>query len=315
MTSPSAPHEPRPVLRRSTIEVLRCYLAVLLFKRLTRHALPLFVRGGDIISWAPQALGSHEPQVAGLLEGFARDGHRDFLIDVGANIGLTSCQSGPAFARVEMFEPNPLCAGVLRTNAAIALDRVPHTVHPFGLGTRNERLTLRVPRNNWGGAYVVTPDNNYDNQTLLQKDGFTRDDPANYLTLEIEIREAVATFRDLFGRLSAAGARRGAVKIDVEGLESVVLRAIAETLPPELSLFIVFEHWGGGFDAGPLLAWFGPRATLRALVKSPSGAGSPLRKLWAIVVGGGQAFTLQPWAAGSESNDLVLEVRASAQVE
>jgi FkbM family methyltransferase len=312
MTSPTAPGAPRPILRRSTREALRCHLAVLLFKRLTRHALPLFVRGGDIISSAPQALGSHEPQVAGLLESFARDGHRDFLIDVGANIGLTSCQSGPKFARVEMFEPNPLCAGVLRTNAAIALDRTPHTVHPFGLGTRDERLTLRVPRNNWGGAYVVTPDNDYDCQTLLAKDGFTRDDAANYLTLGIEIRDAVETFRELFARLVEAGARRGAVKIDVEGLESVVLRAIAETTPPELSLFVVFEHWGGSFDAAPLLASFGERATLHALVKSPSGAHSALGKLWAIVASGGQAFVLQRWTSGSQANDLVLEVRARA---
>jgi len=296
------------VFRRSLFGALRSFIAIALFKRLTRVALPLFVRGGDIISAPPQALGAHEPQVAHLLERFAADGHRDFLIDVGANIGLISCQSGSAFGRVVMFEPNPLCVGILKVNSAIALDQTPHEVHPFGLGTNNEVLTLRVPKHNWGGAYVVSNDNTYDSSTLLQKDGLVHDDPAKYLTMDIEIRDAVQVFSDLFGRLLAAGARHGAVKIDVEGLEWVVLLAISKSLPTDISLYIAFEHWGGAFLPAPLLEAFGGRAELFALVKTPSGARTAIGKLFDIVVRGGQQFALEPWSADSDANDLVLRV-------
>jgi hypothetical protein len=52
----------------------------------------------------------------------------------------------------------------------------------------------------------------------------------------------------------------GVVKIDVEGYEPAVLAGIADAIPPQLSLFIVFESWNADFDMDGILKSFGGRA-------------------------------------------------------
>lgn len=290
------------------------HLRIALYRRLTRRALPLFARGCDIISAGPMVVGRHEPQVAAVIEGFAAAGRSDFLIDVGANIGLTTCISGSRFGSLVMFEPNPLCLGVLQTNCAIALGDKPCDIRPYGLGRRSERLTLRIPVRNWGGAYVVTQDNAYGAETLLAKDGFEYDDPANYRTVSIQIEPAEQTFAQVFSQLAGDGKRRGAIKIDVEGLELVVLEAIARVLPADFEVSIVFEQWGGEFSGDALLKLFGGRAQLFALEKTPSGAKTRAGKLLNLILKGSQTFHLQPWHHGSRATDLVLTVNADRAV-
>lgn len=305
--------KPGPIILRSNAwAMLRDHVLITLYGYLTRRALPLFVRGCDIISAGPMVVGRHEPQVAAAIEGFAADGYSGFLIDVGANIGLTSCISGQHFKSLVMFEPNPLCLGVLQSNCAIALGERPREIRPYGLGMRSEQLTLRVPLKNWGGAYVVTADNAYDKQTLLTKDGFETEDAANYRTVSIQIESAELTFQDLFAQLDQAGQSKGTIKIDVEGLELVILRAIAKTLPSGLEVAIIFEHWGGEFSGEALVALFAGRAELLALEKAPTGARTRLGKLLDLLLSGAQTFTKQPWRRGSTATDLVLIVKSNA---
>ena len=97
------------ILRSNVWAMLRDHALITLYGYLTRRALPLFVRGCDIISAGPMVVGRHEPQVAAAIEGFAAECYSDFLIDIEANIGLTSCISGQHFKSLMMFEPNPLC--------------------------------------------------------------------------------------------------------------------------------------------------------------------------------------------------------------
>ena len=297
-----------PILVTAAWQLVKNIATVALFQHLTKPALPMFLRGCDIISSAPLTLGTHEPQLVSLLNNYANQGYIDFLIDIGANIGLTSCQSGLLFKKVVMFEPNPLCIGVLQSNTSLMLDQVPHEIHNFGLGIRDETLTLRIPKHNWGGAYVVTRENTYSANTLMQKDGFTHDDPANYLTRDIKIRNAADALAKVFDELTLSGAARGIIKIDVEGLESVVLNAIAESVPASLELVVVFEHWGSTFEPTALLESFGGRAQLFSLIKSPSGGSSVLGKLLRILRQGDQRFELSPWSSGDQANDFVLEV-------
>ena len=67
------------------------------FESLTKNSLNLFLRIGDSISISPQIKGSWEPVLASFLKFAASNGYSDFLIDIGANVGLTSCQSGRLF--------------------------------------------------------------------------------------------------------------------------------------------------------------------------------------------------------------------------
>ena len=66
----------------------------LIYKWLTKDALPLFLRGQDNITFSPLVLGYHEIRIKQLIEHCAKNGYQDFLLDIGANIGLSSCQSG-----------------------------------------------------------------------------------------------------------------------------------------------------------------------------------------------------------------------------
>ena len=92
-----------------------------IFQRLTKGALPLFTRGGDEICVSPQIFGYYELRVKDLMDFYAAQGHSDFLIDIGANIGLSTCQSGDRFKEVHCYEPNPNCFKILEVNTQIAL--------------------------------------------------------------------------------------------------------------------------------------------------------------------------------------------------
>lgn len=97
---------------------LRRLFVFALFRRLTRKNLSIFLRGGDLISQGPLIEGIHESRLTQFIYNNAKNGMSDFLIDIGANIGLTSCQNGNSFKQIYCFEPNPLCVNILKTNLA-----------------------------------------------------------------------------------------------------------------------------------------------------------------------------------------------------
>ena len=78
-----------------------------IFKRLSKNSVNYFLRGQDKISIEPSVNGVYEPDITELISYFNEIGYCDFLFDIGANIGLTSCQNGLAFDKV-------FCFGVLQ---------------------------------------------------------------------------------------------------------------------------------------------------------------------------------------------------------
>jgi FkbM family methyltransferase len=296
------------IIQKSSWSFLIDYFRVLLYHNITKSALPLFVKGGDVISASPMVVGSHEPHVAVTLEFFAKNGFSDFLLDIGANIGLTSSLVGHAFKRVVLFEPNPLCLGVLETNLAINLIETPYEIKRYGLGRSNERLTLKIPRGNWGGAYISSRDNAYSSETLLAKDGFIVENLQKYLLREIEIRNATEVLEEIFRSFRTEKSLSGSIKIDVEGFEIVVIKAIAEVLPIDMELSIIFEYWEEQLPIEEILLAFDGRAKLYGLIKSPDVKGSRWRKLFSLLFQGSQKYTLVPWRSGLNATDFVLNV-------
>ena len=61
-----------------------------LLRQISNRSVNLFLRTNDIITEQPLVEGVHEPAVISLLKHLCKEGASDFLIDVGANIGLTS---------------------------------------------------------------------------------------------------------------------------------------------------------------------------------------------------------------------------------
>lgn len=226
------------------------------FRKLTKKSTDLFLRGKDVISVSPLITGKHDPELTNLITTFANSGYNDFLIDIGANIGLISCQSGAHFREVHMYEPNPLCCHILAVNTKLALTRPLFEIHPFGLGSEEKKVVLTVPKHNWGGAFVNDGSNSYDENTLAGKDGFKNLFSENYFTTDIEIRDATTELQSLFRNLSQKNLKKGVVKVDVEGFELQVLRGIARALPSSCSIYIVFESWGNDFPIDEVRAEF-----------------------------------------------------------
>ena len=295
-------------LRESLYERHANRLKEWMFRRLTRDALPLFLKGGDNISIAPLVQGFHEKRIVHLINGFAAAGYGDFLIDIGANIGLVSCQSGDHFRQVHMYEPNPKCCSILEINVGIALSSCQTYLHPIGLGTRQETVVLHVPKYNWGGAFVLSQDNSYDEAQLASKDGYARFNSDNYMRVDIRLEPAVDELRRLFQGLFQSGCRAGVIKIDVEGCEIPIVEAIAETLPPDFKLMIVFEYFDRNFSPESLLEKFKGRADAMKLVRTPAKSMARLKRFFQIL-SHGYAYVLRPFSPNDSATDIVLEVK------
>jgi len=206
-----------------------------LFKRLTKNAMPIFFRANDIISTWPLVNGEYEPDVTELITHYARDrNYSDFFIDVGANIGLTAITVGSWFKEIHMYEPNPECVSILRVNAK-NIEKT-YTIHEFGLGLRDSMETLEVPGDNWGGAFINEENNAYCAENLKK----LYSNPSSS-SCTVQIKSAKAVFASLFSDLRKKNRKLGIVKIDVEGYESIIINSIAETIPDDFKMLIVFE--------------------------------------------------------------------------
>ena len=237
----------RKILNLNVLSVIKRRILNKGFIFITQNSMNLFLRGNDVISVGPQINGKHEEVLTKFIDDVARSGSSDFFIDIGANIGLSSCQNGAVFKKVVCFEPNPLCANILKTNLSITLDENSFEVFEFALGESEGSFDLYIPKHNWGGAFV-RDSNGYSDEVLSHKDGFNSIDKNNYLVREVQVQKAETVFENLFSSLLAEGLRKGVVKIDVEGFESVFLLAISKTLPPFLEIVVLFENFDPKFD-------------------------------------------------------------------
>ena len=145
----------------------------------------------DLANW-----GEWEPHIRKVLLEHCKEGMN--FMDIGANIGLSSCQSGQKFKEVHLYEPNPNCVSILKINANIALRGVNYVIHEYGLGAQSEKLQLYVPYDNWGGAFLKSDVNEYDDALLSSKDGYGKFKEENYDILEVQIEDARKSIAELF---------------------------------------------------------------------------------------------------------------------
>ena len=236
------------ILQKSTsYSLLKRRFEHSVFRKITRKRLNIFLRGGDIISKGPLIDGIHERPLTKFISNSAENGMSDFLIDIGANIGLTSCQNGNSFKKVYCFEPNPLCVNILKTNLAISLSKIDFKIFDFALGDEDGEFDLFIPKHNWGGAFVKDG-NDYADDVLGKKDGFEGINSDNYIVNSVKVKNSEVVFSDLFASILEKNLYNGLIKIDVEGFERKVLLAIANTLPSSMNVSIVFENLNPSFD-------------------------------------------------------------------
>ncbi len=279
------------------------------YKALTQHSPKFFFLAGDNLPIEPLVTGAYEPHIRDCIDYAAACGNADFLIDIGANIGLTSCQSGRHFKEVHLFEPNPSCIAILKLNTRIALGEGNYHIHEYGLGESNRLATLKVPVGNMGGAFIHDGVNSYSEEILAMKDNFGAMEKRNYIEESIRIAPADSVLDTLLQDLNSRGLKSGVVKIDVEGYEPIILKALTQ-IPEDMSALIIFESWDKDFDFQALLKAFGSRAKGFHLKskRSYDSLAHRLLKKWCARFAANDDYQLIPFSGKDAAGDLVVSI-------
>jgi FkbM family methyltransferase len=263
----------RFTVRESNLSLFMTRQKLSLYKWITRRAPPVFLRSGDIMTIGPMVSGYYEKEVIAVLRTLAEAGFNKALVDVGANIGLITYHCRELFETFHCFEPNPQVFQVLSANLANAF-RGGQRLHlaNHGIGERNERRLLRIPRDNYGGAYVPGPSNSYQ-PDLLRSHGGAADD---FDEISIDLRSGRDVFAALFGDMPEGNF---VIKIDTEGFEQTIIKELAIARPAGARVAIVFENLAAEFDAARFLGQtFGAARTVLKLTDNIEGLRSGIAR-------------------------------------
>lgn len=204
----------------------------------------IYMRPHDIISLNPITRGYHEKDVEAFIKWASLNGFSNFLIDIGANIGLTTCLAGENYKNIYCFEPNILVRRILETNIDITFNKQNKNIQifPFGLGNQELSTTITIPKKNFGGAFILE-NNQYSQDILASKDGFKSFDQTNYLNVEIKVKTLAQELTPILNQAAQEISEvKGLVKLDVEGYELVLLQELYKTLPIHSEILVVFEN-------------------------------------------------------------------------
>jgi FkbM family methyltransferase len=151
-------------------------------------------------------------------------GFSDYLLDIGANIGLTTIQNSSRFSLLFAYEPNPTAFAVLTANCE-QIDSKRLHLFPFGIGARDE-------------------DNNYYSEdAIAAKETFQQKEETSYGVVQVQIKCGAVTLGEAFKALRKSGQTSGVIKIDTEGYELTILRQIAASKRDGIEFVAVFENW------------------------------------------------------------------------
>lgn len=196
----------------------------------------IFLKPNDGISHLPLMGETHDEDVVQALIYLAKF-LPDTFLDIGANIGLVSVELAKHVRNVICIEANPLICNILKVN--LTLNCSNFSIYEYALGSATSTATLHVPRKNLGGAFLLDS-NQYDLDQLAKKDGYSHYSGENYLTQTVTIRAC----DDVMESIKAIGQASLLVKIDVEGLDQLVLQSILKIFEKQLessSIALVFE--------------------------------------------------------------------------
>lgn len=279
-------------------------------KKILTKRSNFFLKINDVISQRPLIDGTYEPHLRELYSSLSRDGFNDFYIDIGANVGLSSILVGYEFKLLYLFEPNPLIFKILEVNASLNLDKDRYQLFNYGLGNLNDNLEIMIPKNNWGGAFIVSKDNHYEESLLASKDGFSSLKSCNYIKLNAKIKKTSTEIKKIFTNIYQKEGRNGIIKIDVEGFEEVVLKGIASAIPGDSSVVIIFENWNEKFNINEVTDSFNNRASAFKVNRDSKKHWPALIKNLFLLFGGKYLYSLKKIEeVSSLTGDLVLYIK------
>ena len=144
-------------------------------------------------------------------------------IDIGANIGNHSLYFSDYYRKVYSFEPSEKIFNVLSLNSKLV-----NNIQCFNFGCSNKDKTalLYSISTNRGGSFISSE----------EKEGETE---------KIKVKPLDATLQDIDNI--------GLIKIDVEGMEEVVLKGLSQSIPDNFKVMIVFENWNPNFNFNKII--------------------------------------------------------------
>lgn len=187
----------------------------------TKSGYPLRVFPNEMIGRNVFLAGRFDPTIAAVLRSFARPG--DSMLDVGANIGVVSCELLHHLPDLKSLsvEPQPRVFALLKENLARFGSRAKSIC--AGMSDRSGDATMRVNHRNLGGSGIEEDVSDSD-----------RSDS----TLSIQIRTAPEILA------SAEFESLDIVKIDVEGHQLQVIRSLESSIDRFQPRVVLFEHDG-----------------------------------------------------------------------
>ena len=223
-------------------------------KFLMRRSGNYYLKPNDIISHRPSLFGYHEPHLETLFAALSKT-HHDFLLDIGANIGMSAVMVGQPFGAIHCVEPNKITAKILDVNVTLSGLSQKTTIHEIGLGYEDKTEKLHIPRYNFGGAYVAEGNAYHDADAMKSRQ--TED----AIIQDIAIKDADKWLNKLFA--DNPNWQNGVIKIDVEGFELHVFQAVLNQIPKGVSVVLVMENFLDKIDFASFqashhtLEWFG----------------------------------------------------------
>ena len=176
----------------------------------------LFIYSRDFIGRMVYFFEDLDPKVTWVCQRILRPG--DIMIDVGANVGLISIIAARLVGKtgtIHSFEPQPSLLDLFQQSIKANLyNQI--ILHPVGLSDRNGKMSLKVPKNNYG------------------KGSLSRDYPAAE-TIEIPIFK----LSEYMKKYQLESIRL--MKIDVEGHETQVIKGALELFKKVTPEVIIFE--------------------------------------------------------------------------
>ncbi len=157
-----------------------------------------------------------EPDMCGFFESLIEKNYK--ILDVGANIGCTTLLFGSLASEVDSFEPSPSTFEILKINVAFSLHSNTR-IHNFGLGMKDENLTLTFAPSNRSGAFVsdktqASKGHAIERIVVKNGDNFLYQKEVNF------------------------------IKIDVEGYEKNVLEGLSQTILKNRPVVVLeLNHW------------------------------------------------------------------------
>lgn len=178
-----------------------------------------FLVPNDLNAYRVNTFSLKEPETLSWIESFSPNA---VFWDVGANVGLYSCFAGVRGNKVFSFEPSMFNLEILARNISINGLSDSVTIVPNAVSDKSGAETMKLTSSDWGGALSsFGVDHGWDGNPI--KTAF------EYITLGASLDSFVSDFQ-----LPAPTY----LKIDVDGIEHLILRGAAQTLKHVKSLLV-----------------------------------------------------------------------------